>query len=264
MSAPFDPRIAAARFWARAGVTEPFPRRLTPTIAAILPVAVILLPKLSIASMSDWLSRRGARCPALVGSRRLRGCLVAQRGHGFIFVDGSLGDDEQRLTVAHETAHFLHHYEGPRLAALTLLGPSIGPVLDGDRRATASEELRGALREVPLGVYSHALDRSASGLPSEETAQLETEADLIGFELLAPMAAIRASARKDAYPRALTAQFGLPPWAAARWGAWIASREGGDGFIARLKAARGAERALSNSGSLTGSSQKKSLLKPPP
>lgn len=235
----FDPGPIAARFWERAGATEPFPRRLFPTIAAILPVAVVLLPALSVAQMADWLARRGAGCLAPTPDRRLRGCLVAQRGHAFIFADGSLPEDEQRLTLAHETAHFLHHYETPREMALALVGPSILPVLDGERPALSAEKLRGAFRGVPLGVYQHTLERD-QGLPDPITERLESEADLIAFELLAPASVVVARASGcDERLSVLISQFGLPPWAATRWGRWLeARRGGGDPFIARLQAAR--------------------------
>ena len=255
MTASFDPRPVAARFWERAGVTEPFPRRLAPTIAAILPVAVVLLPKLTVARMAEWLARRGAGCLGQNPDRPLRGCLVAQTGHAFIFVDGSLPEDEQRLTLAHETAHFLHHYEGPRGAALALLGPSIEPVLNGDRPATPGERLRGALRSVPLGIYEHTLERSDEGVPDPITVRLESEADLLGFELLAPSAVVANSTRRgDGRRRVLAERFGLPEWAAQRWGSWLDARGGGDGFIMRLQAARKkSSSTTSNSGGSEGS-----------
>jgi len=234
----FDPRPIAHRFWERAGATEPFPRRLAPTIAAVLPVAVVLLPRLTVAATAEWLARRGAGCLGASPDRSLRGCLVAQRGHGFIFIDGSLAEDEQRLTLAHETAHFLHHYEAPRATALDLLGAAVEPALDGEREATPEERLRGALRGVPIGVYEHLLDR-ADGMPDPTTARFEAEADLIGFELLAPTSTVsRASAAGASCRSALEERFGLPAWAASRWGAWIDSHRRGDRFLRRLQAAR--------------------------
>jgi hypothetical protein len=258
MRGAFNPRPIADQFWARAGVAEDFPRRLTPTIAAILPVPVILLPRLTIPAVVDWLGRHRVPCTPLSGSRRLRGCLVAQRGHGFMFVEGDLAEDEQRLTVAHETAHFLYHYEQPRALAYRLLGESILGVLDGDRAPTPSERLRGALRGVPVGVYTHTLDRDDDGRPNDEAARLETEADLIAFELLAPMATVRRSTGGRDYANVLVSRFGLPTWAAVRWGAWIGARSSGDGFIARLsEASKSGRRALSRFAGDSGSPGKK-------
>lgn len=234
----FDPRPVAQRFWERAGVVEPFPRRLTPTIAAVLPIAVILLPKLTITAMSQWLARRGVGRVESLPDRSLCGCLIALRGHAFMFVDGSLDDDEQRLTIAHEAAHFIHHYDEPRTTALDLLGSSIAPVLDGDRPATSAERLRGVLRAVPIGVYEHMLDR-IGGSADTATSRAEVEADLIAFELLAPCSIVRRATNAGiACSTALREHFGLPPWAATRWGAWIDSRRGDDRLISRLQAAR--------------------------
>jgi hypothetical protein len=238
MIGAFDPRPIARRFWERAGVWEPFPRRLTPTIAAILPVAVILIPKLTIEAVAKWLTARGANCLQSVESRSLSGCLVAQRGHAFIFVDASLAAAEQRLTIGHETAHFLFHYEAPRETALTMIGPSVEAALDGDRAATANERLRGALRGVKIGVYEHMLVR-AGGAPDAMTFRQEAEADLIAFELLAPMSAVvRETGGGEECRIALVERYGLPEWAAARWGAWIDAHRRGDSFLRRLEASR--------------------------
>lgn len=238
MSGAFDPRPIAQRFWERAGAKEPFPRRLTPTIAAILPIAVVLIPKLTIESMVNWLTARGANCLQSVESRSLRGCLVAQRGHAFMFVDGNLEAAEQRLTIGHETAHFLHHYEAPREVALQMIGPSLREVLDGDRAATASERLRGALRGVKIGVYEHMLVRDG-GAPDETTSKQEAEADLIAFELLAPLSIVLRETNAGVECRAvLVERYGLPEWAAARWGAWIDAHRRGDSFLRRLETSR--------------------------
>jgi hypothetical protein len=163
---------------------------------------------------------------------------VAQRGHAFIFIDGSLPDDEQRLTLAHETAHFIHHYETPRMAALEILGAGLESVLDGERVPTPQERLRGALRGVPIGVYRHMMDRS-DGVPDQTTSRLEAEADLIAFELLAPTnTVLRGTKNGEDCRAALRERFGLPQWAAERWGDWVDSRRGGDGLIRRLEASR--------------------------
>lgn len=238
MIARFDPRPAARAFWARAGVEEPFPRRLTPTIAAVLPVAVVFLPELTVRGITEYLAQRGARCFS-GNDRPLRGCVVAQRGNAFIFVDGGLADDEQRMTLAHELAHFVHHYEAPRQAALTHYGNSIIEVFDGDRPATAAERLLGALRGVPIGVYEHVMDRGDDHCPDERTSALEAEADLLAFELLAPSRALlRDTKTGEDCRQALVDTYGLPAWAAERWGRWIDSHRRGDSFIEHLQAAR--------------------------
>lgn len=251
MSGGFDPRPVANRFWERVGEEELFPRHLRRAIAVTLPVAVISLPRLSVGAMAEWLAKKRAGHVASTPDRPLRGCLIAQRGHAFLFVDGSIKEDEQRLTIAHETGHFLQHYDGPRRAALELLGPSIVPVLDGDRLPTPQERLRGALRSAPVGVYEHMLDRH-DGEPDPLTARLEVEADLIAFELLAPTFVVLRSTKPGPDCRdALVDRFGLPGWAAARWGEWIDAKRVHDGLFGRLEAARAkndAEMSKSTSG----------------
>ena len=235
MSGPFDPRPVVRGFWERVGEREPFPRRMTQSIAAALPVAVIFLPVLSVASIAEWLAKRRAGCIAGTPDRELRGCLVAQRGHGFIFVDGRLDENELRMTVAHETGHYLQHYEAPRVQAVQLLGPSIVDVLDGDRPPTPHERLRGALRGASTGVYKHMLNRQA-GTPEPTTARLEAEADLIAFELLAPAAAVLRTTKPGLSCRdALVGRYGLPVWAATRWAAWVDAHRVRDDFLRRLE-----------------------------
>jgi len=238
VSAIFDPRAVARRFWARVGEDEPFPRRLTQSIAAALPAAVVFIPKLTIAGTANWLSKKRIGCIASTPDRPLRGCLIAQRGHAFIFVDGTLAEDEQRLTLAHETAHFVHHYEAPRTAALQLLGSGVEPILNGDRVPTPQEKLRGALRGAPLGVYEHMLDRH-DGVPDPLTSRCEAEADLIAFELLAPANLILRTTKPGTFCRdTLVGCYGMPAWAAARWAAWIDARRVPDGLMRRLDLAR--------------------------
>jgi hypothetical protein len=235
MPRAFDPRPIARAFWARAGKAEPFPRQLRQAIASSLPVAVVTLPNLTLRGAARWLECRGAAFSA--GSDRpLRGLLVAQRGHGFIFLDGTMSADEERMTLAHEIAHFIHHYLSPRSAALAVLGESVRPVLDGDRLATTHERLSGVLREVPISTFTHMLDRSDRGLPTEEARTLEVEADLIGFELLAPSDRVAASTRSASQCRDFLQEMcGLPPKAAAAWCGWIQARREPDSFITRLE-----------------------------
>jgi hypothetical protein len=144
--------------------------------------------------------------------------------------------DEERLTLAHELAHFLHHYNSVRLAAIAALGPGILPVLDGDRAPSAVEWLSSVLKGVALGCYQHALERFEQGLPDAEILRLETDADLLGLELLAPCSQIAASTEPGESCRdVLRQQYGLPPTAAVAWGGWIDARRAPDALISRLE-----------------------------
>src|SRR5947209_1151881 len=114
MNAPLWVFEAALQFWAAAGDPEPYPRSLARLIPRALPASVRPLPHLRVVAVHEWLARRFGTGIAGVADRPLRACLVARNGHGFIFVDETDPDDEQRFSVAHELAHFLREYWQPR------------------------------------------------------------------------------------------------------------------------------------------------------
>lgn len=234
----YDPRRDAAAFWRRVGELEPFPRQLRRAIVNALSLAVIHLPRLSIRQARNWLSDRGVPDAFPAIDRNLRGCLVAHRGHGFIFLDGTMHPDEERVTLAHEVAHFLRHYERPRLMAVRKFGPDVTEALDGDRPFTAAERVAGVLREVPLGTYRHALTRDELGRPDHPTIMLEAEADLLGFELLAPSRQItRSSVPGPDCRELLVTAYGFPPDSALEWARWIDAGRTSDSVIDRLQLA---------------------------
>ncbi|MFZ5448914.1 MAG: ImmA/IrrE family metallo-endopeptidase [Thermodesulfobacteriota bacterium] len=220
----------ARRFWDLAGVTEPFPRSLERAVAWALPLAVVKLPRLGLLELRSWLERRNLRFPLSVPNRRLRACLIARAGHGFIFLDGSDSDNERRFSLAHELAHFLLDYLDPREQALELLGEAGHEVLDGRRSPTAEERLRGVLHGVKLTTYLHLMDRTAKGaVPQIQILETEDRADRLALELLAPKEAVTARlAGKgvDWYtPTAITLvketlsqEFGLPEAVAEPYG----------------------------------------------
>lgn len=93
--------------------------------------AVVLVPKLSMLSINAWLLAN--RREPIIGEREraVRGCLLARRGHAFIFIDGSVSPEERSFALAHEWAHYFAHYLEPRQRAVTRFGHQIIPVLDG-------------------------------------------------------------------------------------------------------------------------------------
>ena len=234
----FNPTPIAAEFWRQVGYEEPFPRDLRTAVAFALPASIVLVPALSASAIESWLLRRDINCSLNAGKRLLRGCLIANKGHGLIFVDGTMLADEMRATIAHEAAHFLHHYLRPRAAAIKRLGDAIRAVLDGERNPSSEERLTGLLRGVTLGVKTHLLSRNADGAPPGDIKDVEMEADLVGFELLAPSAhVLRHTKAGEQRRRALLETYGLPLWAAEVWAGWLNNLSPTDPLIRRLKAA---------------------------
>jgi hypothetical protein len=174
-------------FWELAGAPGPFPRDLSMPASLALPVAVAYLPRLSLDNLTRWLRDRNIVYDPSGPDRRLRGCLVAYGGHGFVLIDSADPADEQRFTLAHELAHFLIDYREPHSRVIHALGEEILPVLDGLRQPTRAERLHAVLSAVPLGLHVDLMERTdAGGYISPATLAAEGRADRLALELLAP------------------------------------------------------------------------------
>ena len=227
---PFTARARA--FWDAAHSHNTFPRDMERAIAYALPLAVVRLPQLTVGGVAQWLRNRGVAAPSDVDRRALRGCVFAHAGQGLVFLDGSDPIDEIRFVLAHEASHFMLHHLDPRLRAVAKLGNTVLEVLDGLRQPNPSERLAGVLGGVPLGDYLHAIERETDGrIPSGDVARMETEADILAFELLAPMRCVRKqlSLRPGQTDRALIAsglesRFGLPRRPAEAWAGQIVTQ----------------------------------------
>jgi hypothetical protein len=208
----------AAWFWARAGGPEPFPRKLLGPIVNAVPLAVVFVPRPTIAWIVRWLQENRIDCPVSVPNRTLRACLVARRGQGFVFVDGADAEDERRFSLAHELAHYLRDYLYPRQRALNCLGPEAAAVLDGDRPPTAAERVHALMGSVRVGYHVHLMDRDGEGGDrTDAIADAERCADRLAYELLAPAEhlrsiVIRTGRQPELSPLSdmLTTHYGLP------------------------------------------------------
>jgi hypothetical protein len=109
-----SPETLAEAFWDGTGLHDTFPRKIEQAIAFKLPVALVGLSLLKIAAIGQWLQQRDITTRLPDDRRDLCGCLVAFGGRGFIFTCDADAPEEQRLTIAHETTHFLIDYLWPR------------------------------------------------------------------------------------------------------------------------------------------------------
>lgn len=225
---------AVDRFWEAVGGAPPVPRDLAPLISRSFPVSVIALPVLDIAQIERWFAERSTPYRFLCQNRALCGCIVAARGHGLLFVDANDTADEQRFTVAHEVAHFLLDYLGPRQEALATLGESIRPVLDGERPPTSEERIHAVLSHIRLGIYHNMMPRTAAGgIDQGMILRAENRADRLALELLAPAEEVLTVAtalpgapfeRSRILSDLLIQKFGLPPAAARAYGVTLATQ----------------------------------------
>jgi hypothetical protein len=191
---------AAERFWADAGgAPDSFPRDLRRAIALALPLAVVDLPRLHVSSVAGWLGQRGITIPRLLSEstqeqdRPVRACLLVHESAGFVFLDGADPDDERRLSLAHEVAHFLIEYALPRERALQRLGADTLPVLEGRRQPSRAERIEAILAGVELRLRLHLLERTSDGQPqATHISSAERRADTLALELLAPVEVVRS------------------------------------------------------------------------
>jgi hypothetical protein len=210
----------ARNFWAGTGWHNTFPRQIEQAAPLKLQLVIIKLPQTNVAAASNWLQQRGIVIPVPDDQHELCGCLVAHRGHRFIFVSDTESPEEQRLTVAYEVAHFLADYLLPRQQVLRVLGAHMAEVLDGLRRPTPAERAAAILSHVRLGAHIHLLPRP--GIDADDdwaVAHAEDRADRLALELVAPQACVRnvldallnrQGVTPDDVRAALATHFGLP------------------------------------------------------
>jgi hypothetical protein len=218
-----SPETLAREFWAGTGLDETFPRKIEQAIAFKLPLALVGLSPLSVAAIGHWLQRRAIATRLPDDRRDLCGCLVAFGGRGFIFIRDADSPEEQRLTLAHETAHFLIDYLWPRQQVLHELGEGVAAVLDGLRPATPAERAAAILSRLRLGPHIHVLPRRGRDEDSDmAVAHAEDRADRLALELVAPQERMQAvldallnrqPLTVEAARATLTTCFGLPSYA---------------------------------------------------
>lgn len=218
-----NPETLAQDFWADTGWHDIFPRQIEQAAPLKLPLVIVKQAQTNTQTARHWLQQRGIVIRLPNDQRDLYGCVVAHRSHGFIFVSGADGPEEQRLTIAHEVAHFLIDYLLPRQRVLHALGAHMTEVLDGLRRPTPAERAATILSHVRLEAHVHLLPRPGIDADDDSTVvHAEDRADRLALELVAPQACVRdvldallnrQGVTPDDVRAALATHFGLPAYA---------------------------------------------------
>ncbi len=231
---------AAREFWTLAGGAPEYPCDLEASLHWALPLDVLAVPGLRVSYVNNYARRAGLPYHFSRRDRRLWGCLLAYKDGGVVFLDADMPGDERRFTLAHELAHFLLDYRAPRMRALAALGEGIRPVLDGLRPPSMEERVHAVLEGAPLGVVGHLMERPTAGLPSSAVLSIETRADRLALELLAPAAVVLESIaalprrsygeRVDALAALLVKEYGLPAGIAGRYASGLLHDNGGTSF----------------------------------
>lgn len=246
MTTHFDTRAVANRMIPPgSAAARVFPRDVE-AAALHLHVHIEDCERLTPAYVDAWTHKRLGWRQSEESERPLRGCLVAHRGKGIIFLDRAETPAERRFTLAHELSHFLGHYLALRERATAQLGAAIIEVLDGVRSASDEERVASVLTHCHLGIFKDALARDGGGLLTREAERMESEADAAAFEALAPAQMVVAFCRKhgvealsSAIASALIDNFGLAAEDAQNYAPTIKSRLRPDGgvFVSQLRRA---------------------------
>lgn len=237
----------AEEFWTLAEVSPTYPCRLEEVIFWALPIELRFVPNLQISQVEKEIQRYNPQFRLAEVNRPLRGCVVAFRGQGTIFVDSNDLEDEKQVTIGHEGSHFMLDYLKPRKQAIELFGESILDVLDGVREPTVAERVHAVLERVPLGVMAHLMERPEEGVPSTLVLDVENRADQVTLEILAPRRRVLGEFRshmivgttyKDRHKTLmalLVDHYRLPPGIAQLYATHLLQLEGGPSILDWLR-----------------------------
>ncbi|HQR09069.1 MAG TPA: hypothetical protein PLN21_19765, partial [Gemmatales bacterium] len=150
-----DLEHCAATFWEPIPERSSFPRDLERYLPLHYQASIKSLPGLTVQRVDEWLSTNGIGSTGPSNSRRLDGCIIAQKGLAILFIDAALSVDERRMIVAHETAHYWIDYEVPRRRMKLRYGDGGLQILDQERPAETVEILMATAVGASIQAFYH-------------------------------------------------------------------------------------------------------------
>jgi Zn-dependent peptidase ImmA (M78 family) len=226
VTAPVWVHGLAATFWRLAGGDDGrFPRDMRDAVARAFPLSPVHLPDLQVSEVVAWLQAQGVRCTMDAVDRPIHACLVAHSGSGLVFLDSQDDQAQQRFSLAHELAHFLHDYWEPRRHAMERYGDGVLEVFEGTRPARPEERVQALLAQMPTGFRISMQDRNLDGITAgRQVDEVELNADQLALQLLAPEDVVLSAVepvpraeRRAAAQVLLIDRFGLPTQYAQRY-----------------------------------------------
>lgn len=213
----------ATNFWKGMKVSYPIQYSFLEGAAfAKYPVNITRLNKLTLSKVIDWLSKHNCSCESIEEDKSLFGLLFMQKGHAFIFLDGTSEIRESLFTLAHELAHYIIEIEHPKRLAVNIYGSQIEDVFDGKRVSTVAEQVSVITSQIDIQPYINLLEKEEmDGISRIKVWEAESSADILALELIAPedvvkktLNSLRIQIRfydlKEKLPELLSTYFYLP------------------------------------------------------
>lgn len=191
-----DLEQCAAAFWEPIPERNLFPRDLERYLPVHYQASIESLSGLTVQRVHEWLL---ASCNPYSGSpnnRRLDGCVIAKKGYAILFIDDALPQDERRMIVAHETAHFWIDYELPRRRMKLRYGEGGMQALEQERAAKTVELLMATATGAPIQAFYHYHFKE-----TKQETEVEQRANSLACLLIAPRKQVIAQARKKQLAR---------------------------------------------------------------
>lgn len=175
---------------------HPYSLDLAKDLVDSLGIWVENLEHLSFPIVQEWHRKKDFCFDGDYHDREIHGFLKVAGGAAVIFINASDSYAQRRFTLAHELAHFLIEQKWVSEWIRGSLGGAIEDKWSRGSDLDTEDRLLGVLKGIPLKSQEHLLDSTGESVLKRERISLaEWHADLLAFELLAPMDRLLEEAR---------------------------------------------------------------------